>query len=305
LDVVVVIAEYKNQLKALGYAANSIELYGRALDEFGKYLEANGIADLRKVNRPTAIEYQAHIMTGPQAMETKAIKLRAVKRLFEYLTDKNLLLINPVEGLQETFRQQRKIGVVLTMQEVQKMLQQPNMSLRTGIRDRAIMEVLYATGIRAGELRELEVYDVDLKDEVLFIRKGKGRKQRVVPLGKNAAGFVKGYLEKVRPRWAKRNPKERRLILASSGLPITRGNVSANLYMHARNAGVKKGASPHMFRRSCATHLIQNGADIRYVQKLLGHSNLKTTQLYTKVMPVEVKKTHKETHPNENTRPDP
>jgi len=305
LDVVVVIAEYKNQLKALGYAANSIELYGRALDEFGKYLEANGIADLRKVNRPTAIEYQAHIMTGPQAMETKAIKLRAVKRLFEYLTDKNLLLINPVEGLQETFRQQRKIGVVLTMQEVQKMLQQPNMSLRTGIRDRAIMEVLYATGIRAGELRELEVYDVDLKDEVLFIRKGKGRKQRVVPLGKNAAGFLKEYLEKVRPRWAKRNPKERRLILASSGLPITRGNVSANLYMHARNAGVKKGASPHMFRRSCATHLIQNGADIRYVQKLLGHSNLKTTQLYTKVMPVEVKKTHKETHPNENTRPDP
>ena len=166
MDVVVTISEYKNQLKALGYAANSIELYGRALDEFGKYLEANGIADLRKVNRPTAIDYQAHIMTGPQAMETKAIKLRAVKRLFEYLTEKNLLLINPAEGLQETFRQQRKIGVVLTMQEVQKMLQQPNMSLRTGIRDRAIMEVLYATGIRAGELRQLEVYDVDLKDEV-------------------------------------------------------------------------------------------------------------------------------------------
>jgi integrase/recombinase XerD len=88
------------------------------------------------------------------------------------------------------------------------------------------------------------------------------------------------------------------LILASSGLPITRGNVSANLYMHARNAGIKKGASPHTFRRSCATHLIQNGADIRYVQKLLGHSKLKTTQQYTKVMPIEVKKTHKETHPN-------
>ena len=207
MDVAVVITEYKNQLKALGYAANSIELYGRALDEFGKYLQENGIADLRKVSRPTAIDYQAHIMTGPQAMETKAIKLRAVKRLFEYLTEKNLLLINPAEGLQETFRQQRKIGVVLTMQEVQKMLQQPNMSLRTGIRDRAIMEVLYATGIRAGELRELEVYDVDLKEEVLFIRKGKGKKQRVVPLGKNAAAYLKEYLEKVRPRWAKQKIK--------------------------------------------------------------------------------------------------
>jgi len=167
------------------------------------------------------------------------------------------------------------------------------------------MEILYATGIRLGELQGLEVYDVDLKEEVLFVRKGKGGKQRVVPLGKSAAGYLREYLEKVRPRWAKRNPKERRLILSSSGLPITRGNVSTNLYMHARNAGVKKGASPHMFRRSCATHLIQNGADIRYVQRLLGHSNLKTTQQYTKVMPVEVKKTHKEYHPNENTRPDP
>jgi integrase/recombinase XerD len=119
-----------------------------------------------------------------------------------------------------------------------------------------------------------------------------------VPLGKNAAKHLKEYLEKVRPRWAKKNPKERRLILASSGLPITPGNVQANLYMHARKAGIKKGASPHMFRRSCATHLIQNGADIRYVQKLLGHSNLKTTQQYTKVMPVEVKNLHKEYHPN-------
>ena len=304
MEVVVTITEFKNQLKALGYADNTMELYRRGLNEFGQYLKDKGVDDLRNVSRQTAIDYHAHIMAGPQAMETKAIKLRAVKRLFEYLTDKNLLLINPVEGLQETFRQKRKIGPVLTIQEVQKVLQQPNMGLRTGIRDRAIMEILYATGIRAGELRTLEVYDVDLKEEVLFVRKGKGRKQRVVPLGKNAAQYLREYLEKVRPRWAKKNPKERRLILSSSGLPITHGNVSANLYMHTRNAGVKKGASPHMFRRSCATHLIQNGADIRYVQKLLGHSNLKTTQQYTKVMPVEVKKTHKEYHPNENTRCD-
>jgi integrase/recombinase XerD len=298
MDVVVTITEYKNQLKALGYADKSIELYCWGLDVFSKYLKEKGIDDLRKVSRQTVVDYQAGIMTGPQAMDTKEVKLRAVKRLFEYLTDKNLLLINPAEGLKAARSEKRKTGTVLTLQEIQKVLQQPNTGLRTGIRDRAIMEVLYATGIRAGELRALEVYDVDLKDEVLFIRKGKGRKQRVVPLGKNAAKHLKEYLEKVRPRWAKKNPKERRLILASSGLPITPGNVQANLYIHARKAGIKKGASPHTFRRSCATHLIQNGADIRYVQKLLGHSNLKTTQQYTKVMPVDVKNLHKEYHPN-------
>ena len=159
--------------------------------------------------------------------------------------------------------------------------------------------------LSVGELRALEVYDVDLRDEVLFVRKGKGGKQRVVPLGTKAAQCLKEYLEKVRPHWAKKNPKERKLFLSSAGLPITWNNVRTNMYIHAQKAGIKKGASPHTFRRSCATHLIQNGADIRYVQKLLGHGSLQTTQHYTKVMPVDVKKTHKETQPNEDTRPDP
>ena len=305
MDVQTTIAEYKNQMKSLSYADNTIELYSWGLEQFKSFLQEKEIADLRKVNKQTIIEYQARVMTDTHAMETKAVKLRAVKRLFEYLTDKNLLLINPAEGLAKMRSQQRKIGAVLSQQQMQKVLLQPNMSLRTGIRDRTIMEVMYATGIRVGELQSLEVYDVDLKDEVLFIRKGKGRKQRVVPLGTKAAQCLKEYLEKVRPHWSKKNPKERRLILNSSGLPITWGNVRTNIYLLAKKAGINKGASPHTFRRSCATHLIQNGADIVYVQKLLGHSNLKTTQRYTKVVPVDVKKTHKETHPNENTRLDP
>jgi integrase/recombinase XerD len=129
------------------------------------------------------------------------------------------------------------------------------------------------------------------------VRKAKGKKQRVVPLGKKAGQYLKEYLEHIRPRWARKNPKERRMFLNHSGLPLSKGSVQAFLRIYRLEAGIKKPVSPHTLRRSCATHLLQQGADIRYVQKLLGHKNLRTTQVYTKLMPVDVKKTHNATHP--------
>ncbi len=298
MDVVVTIAEYKRLLKSLGYADKTVALYQWGLDVFIDYLKEKGITDIRKVSRQVVTDYRAHVMTGPLAAETKATKLRAVKRLFEHLIDENLLLINPSEGMAEICRRNRLPGEVLSKEEMKALMGQPNTSLRTGLRDRAVMEVLYSTGIRVGELLKLEVYDVDLKEGVLFIRKGKGRKQRVVPLSAPAAGYLKEYLEKIRPHHARSNHKERRVFLNSSGNPMTWNNVRTNLYTHSVRAGIGKRVSPHTFRRSCATHMIQNGADIRYVQQLLGHKSLKTTQLYTKVIPVEVKKTHERYHPN-------
>jgi integrase/recombinase XerD len=236
-------------------------------------------------------------MEQENSMETKALKLRPVKRLFEYLLHNNRLLINPTEGLVETCRKNRKIPQVLTVAEVQKLLQQPNLSFRMQIRNRAIMEVLYATGIRLDELLHLTVHDPDLKDKTLIIRKGKGRKQRLVPLGKNSIAFLKEYLEKIRPRYAARNPKERRLFLNSAGQPLTPASIRQAIREYRISAGIQKTVSPHTFRRTCATHLLQQGADIRYVQELLGHSRLSTTQIYTKVMPVEVKRVHEQYHP--------
>jgi len=142
------------------------------------------------------------------------------------------------------------------------------------------------------------VYDVDLKDQVLFIRKGKGKRQRVVPFGTSAANYIKEYLEKVRPRHTKKHPKERRLFLTVEGLPMTWNAIKAKLHDYRKLAGINYPIGLHTFRRTCATHMLQNGADIRYIQKLLGHKYLKTTQQYTKIMPVDVKKTHNNTHPN-------
>lgn len=297
MDVVVVMVEFKNHLKARGYAERTVEGYSKYLDQFKRYLEGQDLTDLRKVTHRVILDYQEEVMSEPIAMESKALKIRPVKRLFEYLAESHRLLINPTEGIVETSRKNKKLGPVLTVEEVRRLLDQPNLSLRTHIRDRAIMEALYSTGIRLDELLNLEIYHVDLQTRALYIRKGKGRKQRVVPLGKNGVKYLREYLEHIRPWWARKNPKERRLFLNHSGFALTKWSVHGFLRKYRIEAGIKKSASPHTFRRSCATHMLQNGADIRYVQKLLGHKRLSTTQRYTKVMPVEVKKTHEKTHP--------
>jgi integrase/recombinase XerD len=300
VDVVVTIAEFKNHLAAAGYAPSTIEGYRKNLDQFKRYLFERKITDLRKVTHQVILDYQEKVMQEPVSMETKALKIRPVKRLFEHLAETHRLLINPTEGIVETSRKRRKLGTVLTVEEVKRLLAQPNLSLKTHIRDRAIMEVLYSAGIRLDELLRLEVYHVDLKERVLYIRKGKGRKQRVVPLGKNALKYLREYLEKIRPWYGKKNPKERSLFLLNTGLPMTPASVRGLIRKYRLEAGIKKGVSPHTLRRTCATHLLQQGADVRYIQKLLGHARLSTTQAYTKVMPVEVKKTHEKTHPGKD-----
>ena len=302
MDILTTIAEYKNHLRVAGYAAATIDGYRKGLDRFSGYLAGLGVTDLRTVTHQMIVAYQETVMAESTAMETKALKLRPVKRLFEHLTATHKLLINPAEGIVETCRKNREIGVVLTAEEVKKLMEQPNLSLKTGIRDRAIMEVLYATAIRLDELLHLEVYHADFKDKVLYIRKAKGNKQRVVPLGKTAAAWLREYLEKIRPHYARKNVRQRRLFLLNTGCALTPAAIRTSLRNYRIKAAIKKPVSPHTFRRTCATHLLQAGADIRYIQKLLGHRHLSTTQTYTKIMPMEVKKTHDRTHPGAQIR---
>lgn len=251
MDVVVTIVEYKNQLKARGYAPASIESYGKGLDLFSRYLQAQGIDDLRKVTKQTLFDYQSKIMEETIAQESKALKIRPVKRLFEYLIENNHLLINPAEGIVETNRTNRKIGSTLTLAEMQKLLQTPNLSVRTGIRDKAVMELLYCTGIRRDELLNLDIYDADLKDHALYIRKAKGRKQRVVPLGNTASKYLKEYLEKIRPHHAKKNPKEKTLFKHIRLAADSRGAPCRNQSVQADCRDQEAGISAHFPQELC------------------------------------------------------
>ena len=274
MDILATIADYKNHLKVAGYATATIDGYRKGLDQFSGYLAGRGVTDLRTVTHQVIVGYQEAVMAEANAMETKALKLRPVKRLFEHLVATHKLLINPAEGIVETCRKNRKIGIVLTIKEVKKLMDQPNLSLRTGIRDRAVMEVLYATAIRLGELLHLEIYHADLKDKVLYIRKGKGNTQRVVPLGKTAAAFLREYLEKIRPHYARKNVRQRRLFLLNTGDALTPAAIRAALCSYRISAGIKKPVSPHTLRRTCATGMAGLGIDRTIIGKCLNHAGV-------------------------------
>ena len=303
MDIDLTIMDFKNHLRTVGYAQSTVACYCQYLGYFLAYLQDRDVTDLKKVTRQAVLDYQATVCAMPLAMETKALRIRPVKRLFEYLVSSHRLLVDPTEGIVETNRKNRTLAPVLTIEEMARLLRQPNLSLRSQIRDRAIMEVLYCSGIRLGELLNLGVYDADLKDKVLYIRKGKGGKQRVVPLGQNACRYLKEYLEKIRPWWVRKKQKERKLFLNHSGSPLQAQSVRCFLRQYRIQAKIQKPVSPHTFRRTCATHLVQNGADIRYIQKLLGHRHIRTTQIYTRIVPVDVKAVHETTHPNVGRRP--
>ncbi len=297
MDVNTTIKEYRHLLHSIGYAGSTIDAYRKNLGEFNTFLVSCNINDLRQVNKEVIANYKVFVMEQKNSIETKALKLRPVKRLFEYLLQENRLLVNPTEGLVETCRKNRKIPPVLTVDEVKLLLQQPDLSFRMQLRNRAIMEVLYSTAIRLDELLNLTIYDPDFKEKTLFISKGKGRKQRLVPIGKNSIIYLRKYLENIRPRYAARNPKERTLFLTSKGGPLNPPTIRLAIREYGISAGITKNVSPHTFRRTAATHLLQQGADIRYIQQLLGHSRLSTTQLYTKIVPTDIKAAHEKYHP--------
>ncbi len=289
MDVVVTIAAFISHLEACGYAAATVASYTANIGHFKRYLERCGLESLKQVTPAVAAQYRREVMDESIAIESKALKLRPVKRLFEHLVATHRLLINPTEGLVETCRKKRKIGPVLSVAEMRRLLAQPDLTLKTGLRNRAVMEVLYTSGIRIGELLSLEVDDADLRAGELFVRKGKGGKARVVPLGKTAAGYLEAYLRRMQPAGA--------LFVNRFGNPLSGASIRAFLRTYRKQAGIAKPVSPHTFRRTCATHLLQQGADIRHIQELLGHRRLSTTQTYTRVLPLEVKATHERSHP--------
>lgn len=296
-DAIVTIEHFTRQLRSSGYAEATVCSYEKGLKAFGRYLEEKRVRSFKQVTRDLMTDYRTAVMTTPLAPESKALKLRPVKRLFEHLVASNRLLLNPCSGWVEISRRQRPVGPVLTAGEVQRLLSVTDTKTAVGFRNRVIMAVLYSTGIRLGELVDLLVADVDLDSQVLCIRRGKGAVQRVVPLGERASDLVARYLERTRPLLDKNKGKFQALFLTNRATPITPGAVSAFLGQYRAKADITTPVSPHVFRRTCATHFLQNGAGIRFVQQLLGHSSLRVTHQYTRVLPVALKRTHERTHP--------
>ena len=297
MNAAVVIAQFKETLAVRGYSNATVTLYGACLSYFNGWLKDRGITDLKQISARVINDYQDAVRQKPWAEQTRAVYIRSVKRLFEHLIENNRLLINPAEDLVATRRGNCKLAPVLSQDQVKRLLEQPDVSTNTGIRDRAVLEVLYATAIRRGELLGLCIHDVQLQERVLYIRKAKTRVDRVVPLTKTAASYLKQYLTHIRPKWVKKRSEHRKLFLANTGAALNGGALQAIIRKQRMDAKITCPVSAHTLRRSCATHMLRCGADIRYVQALLGHANLKTTQIYTRVASKEIKRTHNRNHP--------
>lgn len=279
------------------YSPASIRLYSQQLQRFGDWLRRRRIGDLRGVTRAQLLAYQLHVRGEPIGRETQALRIRAVKRLYGHLVAQGHLLLDPTEGIQEISRRQALPRPVLTPGEMKRLLAAPDTSTPVGIRDRAWLEVLYATGARVGELEGIALRDLDLTQNLVQLRHTKGGVPRVVPLGHNALRWLGTYLDTVRPRLVRRRPFEPALFVVYGGRPLGQEHVRHRLKHYARAAAIRKSISPHLLRHSCATHLLQAGADLRAIQELLGHQRLSSTVLYTRVAPIDVKATHQRYHP--------
>ncbi len=232
----------------------------------------------------------------PLSVRSQHTRLTCLRAFFKWLAKAHYLLYNPAAELELPPLGTRLPTQVLSAREVEQVLRMPDLSTLVGLRDRAILEVFYATAIRRLELIGLHLYDLDAERGTLTVRQGKGRKDRLVPISERSLGWVDRYLVEVRPRLV-REPDEGTLFLTTAAEPLSRHRLSELVRDYISAAEIGKTGSCHLFRHTVATLMLENGADIRFIQQLLGHARLETTQIYTQVSIRQLKAIHAATHP--------
>jgi integrase/recombinase XerD len=275
-----------------GLAKNSLAAYGRDLRHFGHWL-ADQKTELEDVERIQIVKYFQSLRAAGIAARSVARALAAIRGLFRFLVSERHLKKDPTENL-ENPKLWSNLPKSIQPEEVEALLAAPDRNSVDGLRDAAMLELLYATGLRVSELINVRVDDVVL--DAGFLRTiGKGSKERIVPFGDTAKGVIVDYMATARPeldRFA-----DPHLFLSRRGRPMSRQSFWMKIVRHAREAGVRAHISPHVLRHSFATHLLENGADLRSVQMMLGHADISTTQIYTHVSRARLQKMYETFHP--------
>ncbi len=279
----------------LGLSANTRQAYERDLRLFCKTLGFKNSDALVNVSREQITGYMTQLKEKGLAAATIARKLAAIKAFYRFMTAEGYMDANPAEVV-EAGTKGIKLPRVLSEDEVVRLLNQPDITTAEGFRDRTMLEVLYATGMRVSELINLTLERVDLNMKYI-IAFGKGSKERIVPLGSVAAEFLQQYLEKVRPKLTHEERNTNIVFLAFGGHELTRQRFWQIIRTYGRKANINKALTPHILRHSFATHLLDNGADLRSVQELLGHSDISTTQIYTHLTNKRLRDIYAKAHP--------
>ncbi len=279
----------------LGLSPNTRQAYERDLRLFVKALGLKSADSLTSVERQQITDYMTGLKAKGMAAATIARKLAAVKAFYRFMTAEGYMDANPAEVI-EAGTKGIKLPRVLSEDEVLRLLNQPDIKTAEGFRDRTMLEVLYATGMRVSELINLTLERVDLNMKYI-IAFGKGSKERIVPLGSVAAGFLQKYLDEVRPKLVHEERATNIVFLALGGHELTRQRFWQIIRTYGMEAGINKKLTPHILRHSFATHLLDNGADLRSVQELLGHSDISTTQIYTHLTNKRLRDIYAKAHP--------
>src|SRR5690554_1024942 len=289
------IEKYLTYLKAKNYSPGTLSWQRSHLERFKNHMTKRGLG-LKQVTEDQIRSYLAYLKHSGLSTRTGQAHLSALKGLFSYLVKEGITLANPAAGV-EPPQGTSSLPAVLTVEEVMKLLSTPDLSTPVGVRDRAILELLYSSGLRRRELVNLNLSDLDLTSGSVRVNQGKGRKDRVVPVGETACQVIALYLKHVR-HWFLRDPRQEALFIDSiKGRRMAVGTINYIVKKIIEKSGLTKKVSPHTFRHSMATHLLQNQADIRYIQAMLGHASINSTQVYTRLDLHDLKAVHRRAHP--------
>ena len=280
----------------LGLSKNTQLAYLRDLRLLMKSLQLKADEELLQVSRQQLIAYLVRLKQEGRAASTVARKLASIKAFYRFLTAERYIRRNPAEVLEAASRGLH-LPKVLNVQEVERLLDEPNLGTLDGYRDKTMLELLYATGMRVSELVNVPVKNVDMKMQYVIVM-GKGSKERMLPLGRTALHYLEHYLSVVRPQLLHGKPDAAaELFVTGWGGPMTRERFYEIIVAYGKSAGISKRVTPHMLRHSFATHLLNNGTDLRIVQELLGHADISTTQIYTHLDVERLREVYDKTHP--------
>lgn len=279
------------------------DAYKRDLHAFCSFLKEEGIVSFEEVDRIAVMNYVARLreqqgMAGMLKNSTIARKLSTLRSFYKYLNEYIGIKGNPFLYI-KTIKQEKKLPDFLFFDEMETLLESVDVTCDAGKRDRAMFELMYACGLRVSEVVNLKLDDLDLREGFVRIL-GKGKKERIIPFYDEANEYVELYLMGVRKKWV--SQKEQHVFVNQRGNPLTSRGVQYILDKQVQKCGLQIHVYPHMFRHSFATHLLDNGADLRVVQELLGHSSLSTTQIYTHVTKERLKNVYKNAHPRANSK---
>jgi integrase/recombinase XerD len=278
-----------------GLSANTLEAYLRDLRDYGEFLRGRGVTRFQHADRQCVVDFVSHLQRERGlARSTIARKLSSVRGLHRFLVREGWAEGDPTASI-DLPRRPHRLPKVLSLEECIRLLETPDRTTPEGLRDAAMIALMYATGLRCSELVALRLHNLNVEAGVVRTV-GKGGKERVVPVAERALALVQRYLSWARDQLA-RYPREDAIFLTRRGRPFSRGGFWGALKRHVRQAGVPGDTSPHTLRHSFATHMLSGGADLRAIQEMLGHSALSTTEVYTHLSTDDLREVYDQTHP--------